>query len=40
VLVDAIRPVVDELATLGEFNFVLSDGACLYVHAHTTLHVL
>lgn len=40
VLVDAIRPVVDELATLGEFNFVLSDGACLYVHAHTNLHVL
>ena len=39
-LVDSIRPVVDELAALGEFNFILSDGDCLYVHAHTNLHVL
>ena len=39
-LVDIIRPVVDELATLGEFNFILSDGECLYVHSHTNLHVL
>jgi predicted glutamine amidotransferase len=39
-LVDAIRPTVDELATSGEFNFILGDGECLYVHAHTNLHVL
>jgi hypothetical protein len=39
-LVDIIRPVVDELATLGELNFILSDGECLYVHSHTNLHVL
>jgi predicted glutamine amidotransferase len=39
-LIDIIRPVVDDLATLGEFNFILSDGECLYVHAHTNLHVL
>lgn len=39
-LVDTIRPVVDELATFGEFNFILGDGECLYVHAHTNLHVL
>lgn len=39
-LVDTIRPVVDELTTFGEFNFILSDGECLYVHAHTNLHVL
>lgn len=39
-LVDAIGPVVDELAALGEFNFILSDGECLYAHAHTRLHAL
>jgi predicted glutamine amidotransferase len=39
-VVEAIRPVIDELATLGKFNFILSDGECLYVHAHTDLHVL
>ncbi|MGB8436344.1 MAG: class II glutamine amidotransferase [Burkholderiales bacterium] len=39
-LVDTIRPVVVELATFGEFNFILSDGECLYAHAHTNLHVL
>ena len=39
-LVNTIQPVVDELASLGEFNFVLSDGECLYAHAHTRLHVL
>jgi glutamine amidotransferase len=39
-LVDTIGPVVDELTTFGEFNFILSDGECLYVHAHTNLHVL
>jgi predicted glutamine amidotransferase len=39
-LVDTIKPVVDDLATFGEFNFILSDGECLYVHAHTNLHIL
>jgi predicted glutamine amidotransferase len=39
-LVECIRPAVDELAMCGEFNFILSDGECLYVHAHTSLHVL
>lgn len=39
-LVDAIRPTVDKLATFGEFNFILGDGERLYVHAHTNLHVL
>jgi glutamine amidotransferase len=28
-LVDTIGPVVDELTTFGEFNFILSDGECL-----------
>ncbi len=39
-LVNTIKPVVEELVTFGEFNFILSDGECLYVHAHTKLHVL
>lgn len=39
-LVDAIQPVVAYLASFGEFNFILSDGECLYVHAHTNLHML
>lgn len=39
-LVDTIQPVVDVLASYGEFNFILSDGECLYVHAHTNLHSL
>ena len=39
-LLAAIRPVVDELAAYGEFNFILSDGEHLYVHAHTHLHSL
>jgi len=36
----AIEPVVNELSALGEFNFILSDGEYLFVHAHTRLHVL
>ena len=36
----AIEPVVNELAALGEFNFILSNGEYLFVHAHTQLHVL
>lgn len=39
-LAHTITPVVKELAALGEFNFILSDGECLYVHAHTNLHRL
>ncbi|MCG6871224.1 MAG: class II glutamine amidotransferase [Gammaproteobacteria bacterium] len=39
-LVSAITPVVEELAGFGEFNFILGDGECLYVHAHTNLHRL
>ncbi len=39
-LVATIRPVVDELTTFGEFNFILSDGKHLYAHAHTHLHSL
>jgi len=39
-LVDTIQPMVDELTSYGEFNFILSDGECLYVHAHTNLHQL
>ncbi len=36
----AIRPVVAGLAALGEFNFILSNGEYVYVHAHTRLHAL
>lgn len=39
-LVRTIWPVVEVLTELGEFNFILSDGENLYVHAHTNLHVL
>lgn len=39
-LIDAIRPVVEVLSETGEFNFVLSDGEHVYVHAHTRLHTL
>lgn len=37
---NAIEPLVHELAALGEFNFILSNGEYLFVHAHTRLHVL
>jgi len=36
----AIAPVVNDLDALGEFNFILSNGEYLFVHAHTRLHVL
>ena len=39
-LAHTITPVVNQLAALGEFNFILSDGECLYVHADTNLHLL
>jgi predicted glutamine amidotransferase len=37
---DAIAPLVRELSERGEFNFILSNGEHLFVHAHTNLHVL
>lgn len=39
-LVGTIWPVVETLADLGEFNFILGDGEYLYAHAHTNLYVL
>jgi predicted glutamine amidotransferase len=39
-LMDTIRPVVEQLSAFGEFNFILSDGDYLYVHAHTNLYLL
>jgi len=39
-LIETIQPVVNELAGFGEFNFILSNGEYLVVHAHTNLHVL
>lgn len=39
-LVRTIEPLVDVLRTFGEFNFMLGDGKCLYVHAQTNLHLL
>ncbi len=36
----AIESVVRELSVRGEFNFILSNGEHLFVHAHTQLHVL
>jgi glutamine amidotransferase len=39
-IVDTISPVVNRLAELGEFNFLLGNSESLIVHAHTNLHVL
>ncbi len=39
-IIARISPLVARLADLGEFNFFLSDGASLIVHAHTRLHQL
>lgn len=39
-VVEAIWPLIDRLARIGEFNFLLSDGECLFVHAHTHLYML
>ncbi|MDP3958993.1 MAG: class II glutamine amidotransferase [Pseudorhodobacter sp.] len=39
-IIARIAPIVARLATLGEFNFFLSDGESLIVHAHTRLHLL
>lgn len=39
-LVQILRPVIDEIATMGEFNFILGDGEHLLAHAHTSLYKL
>ncbi|UCF75764.1 MAG: class II glutamine amidotransferase [Betaproteobacteria bacterium] len=39
-IVSAMEPLVRELDALGEFNFILSNGDHLFVHAHTRLHAL
>ncbi len=39
-LVTMISPLVKKLSALGEFNFMLSDGECLIVHAHTRMNSL
>jgi len=39
-LVEIIEPLVAKLTAFGEFNFMLSDGEHLIVHAHTNLHAL
>ena len=38
-VIDAIREPVHCFAAMGEFNFMLSDGAHLIAHAHTKLYV-
>jgi glutamine amidotransferase len=39
-IVERLQPVVDQLARLGPFNFLLSNGESLIAHAHTRLHAL
>jgi predicted glutamine amidotransferase len=39
-VVEAIRPLIRRLSRIGEFNFLLSDGECLFVHAHTRMNML
>lgn len=39
-LVDTLRPTINSIADMGEFNFILSDGSHLFAHAHTNLYVL
>ncbi|MEY8828883.1 class II glutamine amidotransferase [Sedimentitalea sp. XS_ASV28] len=39
-LLTTITPLISDLASLGEFNFMLSDGEHLIAHAHTHLHKL
>jgi len=39
-LLTTITPLIARLSALGEFNFMLSDGAHMIVHAHTHLHKL
>ncbi len=39
-VIAAIGPLIEELSQRGEFNFLLSDGEHLFVHAHTHLHML
>lgn len=39
-LVEMSGPLVGKLSALGEFNFMLSEGENLIVHAHTHMHAL
>ena len=39
-VIAAIKPLIDAFGRIGEFNFMLGDGARLYVHAHTRVSVL
>lgn len=39
-LVRTIQPIVDQLAGLGEFNFLLGNGDYLIAHAHSRLYAL
>jgi glutamine amidotransferase len=38
--IQRLRELVDGIAALGEFNFLLSDGDVLVAHAHTNLHMI
>ncbi len=39
-VVEAIGALVERFSRIGEFNFLMSDGECLFVHAHTHLYTL
>ena len=39
-VVEAIGSLIQDLSDFGEFNFLLSDGERLFVHAHTRLYAL
>ena len=39
-VVEEIRAVLEDLSRIGEFNFLMSDGERLFVHAHTHLYML
>jgi len=39
-IINTIRPLVEKLAGMGEFNFILCNGQHMIAHAHTNLHIL
>jgi len=39
-LTEVLRVVTDSIAGYGEFNYIMSNGESLFVHAHTYLHHL
>ena len=39
-MVEAIGALIEDLSRTGEFNFLMSDGERLFVHAHTRLYAL